>query len=108
VFGRACLSGFSLIDGVGLKHGQEEPLDAVDPGRPRAIEDRRMSTNRIATLTGALVFLCLAGLALYRLLFGFRITIGGEEVGQTSSFFAFVICAALSLILFRGGRARLD
>jgi hypothetical protein len=67
-----------------------------------------MSTHRIASLTGALVFLVFAGLALYRLLFGFRITIGGQEVGHTSSFFAFVIFAALSLILFQGGRARLD
>lgn len=63
-----------------------------------------MSTHRIATLTGAFIFLAIAALALYRLLVGFPITIGGEEIGQTSSFFVFVICAALALMLFRGGQ----
>ena len=61
-----------------------------------------MSTNRLVTLAGAIVFLALAGLALYRLLFHFPISIGGVEVGQTSTFFAFVVFAALSLMLFRG------
>lgn len=65
-----------------------------------------MSSQRLATLAGAIVFLAIAALALFRLLVGFRITIGGQEIGQVSSFFAFVICAALSLMLFRGsGRA---
>lgn len=62
-----------------------------------------MSTHRMVALAGAIVFLALAGLALYRLLFHFPISIGGVEVGQTSSFFAFVVFAALSLMLFRGG-----
>jgi hypothetical protein len=62
-----------------------------------------MSGHRLATIVGALVFLIIAALALYRLLAGFPITIGGVEVGQTSSFLVFVICAALSLMLFRGG-----
>lgn len=57
--------------------------------------------SKIAALTGGLVFLALALVSLYRLLFWFPITIGGAQVGQTSSFFAFVICAALSLIMFR-------
>jgi hypothetical protein len=59
----------------------------------------------MATLLAAIVFLAIAALALYRLLAGFPITVGGVEIGQTSSFFAFVIFAALSLILFRGGKA---
>ena len=46
--------------------------------------------------------LAIAALALYRLLAGFPITIGGVEIGQTSSFFVFVVCAALALMLFRG------
>ena len=62
-----------------------------------------MSGHRLATIVGALVLLIIAALALYRLLAGFPITIGGVEVGQTSSFLVFVICAALSLMLFRGG-----
>ena len=64
-----------------------------------------MSSQRIASLTGAIIFLAIAALALYRLMVGFPISIGGVEVGQTSSFFAFVVCAALSLMLFRAGRA---
>jgi len=47
--------------------------------------------------------LAIAALALYRLLAGFPITIGGNEIGQTSSFLVFVVCTALALMLFRGG-----
>ena len=61
-----------------------------------------MSSNKLAAVTGALVFLILALVSLYRLLFWFPITIAGAQVGQTASFFAFVICIALSLIMFRG------
>ena len=61
-----------------------------------------MSSHRIVTLLGALVCLGISGLALYRLLVGIPITIGTLEVGQTSSFFVFVTCAALALMLFRG------
>ena len=64
-----------------------------------------MSTNRLATFLGGIVFLAIAALALYRLMVGFRITLGDVEIGQTSTFFVFVACAALSLMLFRGGRA---
>jgi hypothetical protein len=61
-----------------------------------------MSSNRTASIIGALIFLALAALALYRLLVGFPITIGGMQVGQTSSFIVFVVCVALSFMLFRG------
>ncbi len=61
-----------------------------------------MSSNKFASIVGALVFLALAAGALYRLLVGFPIVIGGMHVGQTASFFALVAFAALSLILFRG------
>lgn len=63
-----------------------------------------MPSNRAAALIGAVVFLCLAAVALYRLLVGFPITIGGMQVGQTTSFLAFVAFAALALMLFRGAR----
>ena len=62
-----------------------------------------MSTYRIATLAGALVLLAIAALALYRMLFGVPIIIGGVTVGNVWAFFVFVACAALALILFRGG-----
>ena len=64
-----------------------------------------MSTYRMATLAGAIVFLVLAALALYRLIVGFPITIGGVAVGQVATFFVLVISAALSLMLFRGSRS---
>ena len=65
-----------------------------------------MSINRAASIIGAVVFLCLAALALYRLMVGFPISIGGEEVGQTSTFLVLVVSAALALMLFRGERGQ--
>ena len=64
-----------------------------------------MTSNKLAAIAGGLVFLVLALIALYRLLVGFPISIGGMQIGQTTSFFAFVIFAVLSLIMFRGLRA---
>lgn len=61
-----------------------------------------MSTYRMATLAGAIIFLALAALSLYRLLVGFPITIGGMVVGQVATFFVLVVSTALSLMLFRG------
>jgi hypothetical protein len=63
-----------------------------------------MSNSRIVNVTAGLIFLGLACVSLYRLLFWFPLTIGGAHVGQTASFFAFVISAALSLILLLGAR----
>lgn len=59
--------------------------------------------SKVGIFAVALFFLLLAGASLYRLLFGYPMTIGGVHVGQTASFLAFVICAALSIILFRSG-----
>ena len=61
-----------------------------------------MPSNRLAAAAGGVVFLILALVSLYRLLFYFPITIGSMHVGQTASFFALAICAALSFIMFRG------
>ena len=58
--------------------------------------------HRSASLIAAIVFLALALGSLYRLLVGFPVVIGGVAIGQVATFFAFVICAALALILFRG------
>ena len=63
-----------------------------------------MSSHKVATLIGAVIFLALAAAALYRLMVGFPVVIGGMQVGQTTSFLAFVAFAALSLMLFRGAR----
>jgi len=62
--------------------------------------------NKVAALIGGLVFVVAALVSLYRLLFWFPITIGGAQIGQTASFFAFVIFAALSLIMFRSASTR--
>jgi len=64
-----------------------------------------MTSSKFTGLLGALVFLALAALALYRLLVGFPIVVGGVPLGQTSSFLAFVVFAALALMLFRGATA---
>ena len=63
-----------------------------------------MSSHRLAAFAGGLVFLCLALIGLYRLLFWFPITVAGQQVGQTMSFFAFVIFLVLSLISFQAVR----
>ena len=64
-----------------------------------------MSSNRLGSLVGGIVFLAVAIISGYRLLFWFPITIGGHLIGQVASFFAFVISAALCLILLRSGGA---
>ncbi|HET9336112.1 MAG TPA: hypothetical protein VFO12_06860 [Sphingomicrobium sp.] len=65
-----------------------------------------MTNSKLFIFAGALGFLLLALVSLYRLLFWFPITIGGEEVGQTTSLLAFVISLALSIMLFQGARQR--
>jgi hypothetical protein len=63
-------------------------------------------SSRLGNLAGGIVFLALAIISGYRLLFWFPIEIGGHFVGQVASFFAFVISAALAMILLLGGRAK--
>ena len=60
-----------------------------------------MSSNRLANLAGGIVFLVVAGICLYRLLYWFPITIGGQQVGQAATFLALAISAALCLVFFR-------
>jgi len=61
--------------------------------------------SKLASILGGFVFLIIAAISLYRLLFWFPITIGDQRVGQVATFFVFVICGALCLIFFRGGVA---
>ena len=49
-----------------------------------------MTNYRIFTLLGAIVFLLIAALNLWRLLVGFPITIGGVYIGKATSF---IVCA---------------
>ena len=60
-----------------------------------------MADRKPIALIGAIIFLVLAGLNLYRLLVGFPITIGGYQVGGTASFLMMAAFGAISLILFR-------
>ena len=62
--------------------------------------------SKMAISAVALLLLFVAGVALYRLLFWFPITIGGAQVGQAASFLTFAICAALSVALVRSGKVR--
>jgi hypothetical protein len=64
-----------------------------------------MFSSRLGSVAGGVVFLILALASLYRLLFWFPITVGGHAIGQTASFFAFAIFAALTLISFQGLRS---
>lgn len=62
--------------------------------------------HRFATISGGVIFLAIAALALYRLIVGIRISIGDTELGQTTTFLILVISAALALMLFRGSAVR--
>lgn len=63
-----------------------------------------MATRKFVLMTAALIFLLFAAAGLYRLLVWFPMSIGGMEIGQVGSFFAIVIGAGLSLMLFNEAR----
>ena len=63
-----------------------------------------MGTRKLVLSVAALIFLLVTLAALYRLLFGFPMSIGGEEVGQVSTFFVLVCVAALTMMLFSEAR----
>ena len=63
-----------------------------------------MATRKLVLFAAAIIFLLVTLAALYRFLVGFPISIGGEEVGQTSTFFVMVCGAALTLMLFNEAR----
>jgi len=63
-----------------------------------------MGTRKIVLSAAALIFLFVAAAALYRLLVGFPMAIGGVEIGQVGTFFALVMGAGLSLMLFSEAR----
>lgn len=63
-----------------------------------------MSSNRAVSVICAAIFLLIAALALYRLLVGFPISIGGVEVGQVATFLTLVISIGLGLALLRRGK----
>lgn len=57
-----------------------------------------MFKNRFSAIAGFLVFLILAAIFLYRLIFWFPITIGNHSIGQAMSFFLFAAFGALAII----------
>lgn len=63
-----------------------------------------MASRKLVLSVVGLIFLLITAAALYRLLVGFPISIGGEEVGQTSTFFVLVCGAALTLMMFNEAR----
>ena len=63
-----------------------------------------MGSRKLVLTIAAIVFLLITAGALYRLLVGFPLSIGGEEVGQVSTFFVLVCGAALTLMLFNEAR----
>ena len=63
-----------------------------------------MASRKFILTAAAHHFLLVTAAALYRLLVGFPLSIGGEEVGQVSTFFVLVCGAALTLMLFNEAR----
>lgn len=63
-----------------------------------------MTNRKPLMLVGAVVFLLSAVVNLSRLLVGVPQTIAGYQLTGTAAFFAFVISAGLSLMLFRESR----
>lgn len=63
-------------------------------------------SQKVLMFVVAVVFLMAAAAGFYRLMVGFPIIVAGVAIGQTASFFEFVISTALSLILFRAAFAR--
>lgn len=63
-----------------------------------------MASRKLVLSAAGLVFLLITAAALYRLLVGFPISIGGEEIGQTTTFFVLVCGAALALMMFNEAR----
>lgn len=64
-----------------------------------------MTGRKLFLLVAAVVFLLIGLAGFYRLMVGFPLSIGGAQLGQTSSFFVFIICVVISLILFNQARA---
>ena len=63
-------------------------------------------SQKVLMFIVAVVFLIAAAAGFYRLMVGFPIIVAGVAIGQTASFFEFVISAALSLISFRAALGR--
>lgn len=63
-----------------------------------------MASRKLVLTAAAIIFLLITAAALYRLLIGFPMSIGGEEIGQVSTFFVLVCGAALTVMLFNEAR----
>ena len=67
-----------------------------------------MEDRKPVILIGAFVFLLLSAACLYRLFAGFPFMLGEYKVGGTLTFIGFAAFAALSLMLFRAARGKLN
>ena len=63
-----------------------------------------MATRKLVLSAAGIIFLLVTLAALYRFLVGFPLSIGGEEIGQTSTFFVMVCGAALTMMMFNEAR----
>lgn len=64
-----------------------------------------MATRKLVLTAAAIIFLLIAAASLYRLLVGFPMTIGGQQVGQVITFFVLVVSIALCAMLFHEARS---
>lgn len=60
-----------------------------------------MFRNRLFAFLGGVVFLLISLAGLYRLLWGFDLSIGRHQVSQMWSFFVFAFFAALTIVAFQ-------
>jgi hypothetical protein len=63
-------------------------------------------SNKLLMVVAGVVLLIASAAGFYRLMVGFPIVVGGVMIGQTASFFTFVIGAALSFICFKRAARR--
>ena len=63
-----------------------------------------MGTRKVVLSAAAIIFLLVAAAALYRLLVGFSLSIGNQEIGQAATFFVLAISLALTMMLFSEAR----
>ena len=64
-----------------------------------------MGTRKLVLSAAAVIFLLIAVASLYRLLVGFPITIGGQEIGQVITFLVLVVSIAFSAMLFKEAKS---
>ena len=67
-----------------------------------------MTGRKVLLLIAAVLFLLMGISGFYRLMVGYPLSLGSLQFGQTLSFFIFIICVVISLILFKQAMSRTE